>query len=106
MKILIGIKTKYVGDGFASHNATDQIVIIATGELEVNRLSKLVKSFKKDLLKLAEKEGKGEGKGFCETMRWYRQTDGKIALHKKYGKKVCEIAYDHKILMITEAELI
>jgi hypothetical protein len=102
MKILIGIKTKYVGEGFADKNATDQIVIIATGELDVHRLSRLVKAFKKDLLKLAKKEGEG----FCETMAWYRQTDEKIALHKKYGREVCKIAYEYKILMITEAELI
>lgn len=108
MKLLIGIKTKYVGEGFADQNATDHIVVVAKGESEVHRISTAVKKFKKVLAKLPTEKvtEKEKSQGYCEVMQWYRQSDKKIALHKKFGREICKIAYDYRILMITEAELI
>ena len=117
MKILIGIRTVNTSgssndsDGFSTFKiSADQTVVLAKGEAEVNRLSPLIKAFKKDLIKLNKKEGEsdndGEGNKYCEVMSWYNQTDKKVALHKKYGREVCNICYGFHLLMITEAEIL
>jgi hypothetical protein len=100
MKILLGSKKQYVGSGYSS--SVDVLEVVAKGELDVDKISKSVKSFRKKLSELSSEEGHE----YCETMQWFRQTPEKVALHKKFGQKICHIVYDHTFLMITDAELI
>lgn len=102
MKILIGVTRRHIGEGFRDKDYVDQVDILAKGEKDVFELSKKLKSFKKALLKVPNEEGEL----FCEVMSWYRQNEKQVALHKKFGKEICNIAYNYRILMVTEAELI
>jgi hypothetical protein len=100
MKILIGIKTKFVGDGFNINNAVNEFTIIEKGE-KVEGLSILIKRFRADLKKIKTTNGEE----YCATLGWFRQSPETVALHEKYGVEICKISYDYSILMVTEADV-
>jgi hypothetical protein len=95
MKIVIGVTRKHVGEGFREdRDFADEIHILAKGEREVNNLTKSLKEIRKVLNKFPFKA-------------YQIPHEEHVKLKNKFGESVFNMAaYQYKLIMVTEAELI